>query len=370
MFDKDKFKISITENDIKKVLEYYNSDYHEGNDGSIITQTICHNHSGGSHKLYYYPETHSFHCYTGCGSFDIYDLIEKVNSKRGRQLNFTESIKELGKILGKHINFSNNPVGFNKVVKTISDWEWLDKVVKKEKPQPKLKKYNKSILSPFITAYPSAWYEEGISVPTMRKYNIMFYPEMFQTVIPHYDENGEIIGVRSRNWKKEFVKNAKYIPTYVGDVGYNHPLGYALYGLYQNKETIKRRKKAMIVEGEKSCLCSDTFYGDDNFVVAICGSNMSKYQADLLLNLDIDEVIIALDKEYFITDSPEYDEYMNKVKKIGKHFAPYVRTYHLTDTRGYLGLKQSPLDVSKEVLEDIMEHDKHVLTLKELESRG
>ena len=74
----------------------------------------------------------------------------------------------------------------------------------------------------------------------------------------------------------------------------------------------------MIVEGEKSCLFSDTFYGEDNFVVAICGSNMSKYQAELLLNLGIEEVIIAIDKEYMQVDTPEFDEYMKKVKKIGK----------------------------------------------------
>lgn len=370
MFDKDKFKTSLSETDIKKILDYYNSDYFEGNNGELVAQTCCHNHSDGSHKLYYYPENHTFHCYTGCGSFDVYDLIEKASSKRGKKLNFSESIKEIGRILGKQINFSKSPIGFNKVIKTIDDWDWLNKVVKKEQNIPKLKKYDKKVLNPFIKAYPSEWYKEGISVPTMRKYNIMFYQEMFQTVIPHYDENGEIIGIRSRNWKKDLVKRAKYIPTYVGDTGYNHPLGYALYGLYQNKENIKRRKKAMIVEGEKSCLFSDTLYGDNNFVVAICGSSMSKYQADLLLELGIEEVIIALDKEYFITESDGFEEYMNKVKKIGRLFAPYINTYHITDTRGYLNFKESPLDVSKEVLENIMEHDRHVLTLKELESRG
>lgn len=64
------------------------------------------------------------------------------------------------------------------------------------------------------------------------------------------------------------------------------------------------------------------FYGEDNFVVAICGSNMSKYQAELLLNLGIEEVIIAIDKEYMQVDTPEFDEYMKKVKKNRKAFAP------------------------------------------------
>ncbi|MEB7385057.1 hypothetical protein NGC55_09125 [Staphylococcus xylosus] len=181
----------------------------------------------------------------------------------------------------------------------------------------------------------------------MGKYNIRFYSDMFQIIIPHHDDIGNLIGIRNRNWNKVFMKRAKYIPIYLKDKGYNHPLGYALYGLYQNKEEIQRKRKAMILEGEKSCLFSDTFYGEDNFVVAICGSSMSKYQAELLLNLSIEEIIIAIDKEYIQVDTPEFSNYMKKVKKIGRHFAPYISTYHLTDTRGVLGLKESPLDVTK-----------------------
>lgn len=368
MFDKDKFKTSLTSDDIIKILKHYDADIIEGKNGELISTSICHNKSGGSHKLYYYPDGHSFHCYTGCGSFDIYDLIIKVNGMRGRALKFTDAIKEVGNILNIHINFRNKIYGVQKNIKTIDVWDWLEKVQRKEKLVPELKVHDDSILKYFNEIYPSSWYEEGISLETMEKYEIKFYPEQFQTVIPHRDGEGNLVGIRSRNWDKQLKKRAKYIPTYVGDKGYNHPLGYALYGLYQNKETIKRKKKAMIVEGEKSCLFSDTLYDDDNFVVAICGSNMSQYQADLLLELGIEEVIIALDKEYLITDSTDFEEYMSKVKRIGRMFAPYVQTYHITDTRSYMGLKESPLDLDKEVLEDVMENDKHLLTLKDLGS--
>ena len=52
---------------------------------------------------------------------------------------------------------------------------------------------------------------------------------------------------------------------------------------------------------------------------------MSKYQAELLLNLGIEEVIIAIDKEYMQVDTPEFDEYMKKVKKIGKLLLPIFK---------------------------------------------
>ncbi|MDT0700390.1 hypothetical protein [Staphylococcus chromogenes] len=367
MFDKDDFKQSLTREDIEKVFTYFNASYHINSNGEIVAETICHNRNNGSYKLYYYPETHTFYCYTHCGSFDIYGLIEKVNLARGNQPSFRQCVKQLADILGRNISFNNKIKGVQSNIKLIEDWAWLKRISRKETITPNLKVINDSILNYFDKIYPYAWFNEGISEITMEKYGIRFYPEMCETIIPHRDIDGKLIGIRSRVWKKDLVKKAKYRPTYIGDKGFNHPLSYSLYGLYENKETIKRKRKAMIVEGEKSCLFSDTYYGEDNFVVAICGSNLSKYQARLLLDLDIEEIIIAIDKEYFINEGVDYEKYIHKVMKIAKHFAPYCRTYHLTDTCGRLGLKESPLDIPKEELERMMKEDKHLITLKDLE---
>ena len=44
-----------------------------------MSHTICHNEPGeGSRKLYYYSNTGLFQCYTGCGSFDPFELVVKV----------------------------------------------------------------------------------------------------------------------------------------------------------------------------------------------------------------------------------------------------------------------------------------------------
>ncbi|WP_322214386.1 hypothetical protein P3U36_08060 [Staphylococcus pseudintermedius] len=367
MFNKDKFKETLNIEEIQKVLTYYGANHYINSKGEIVSETICHNKSGGSHKLYYYPDTHTFYCYTHCGAFDIYDLIIKVNKVRGSKIDFHQAIKILGEILGRKIDFSRKAKGVQLEVKLIDDWAWLNRLKPKSQIIPDLDVINKSIMKYFDEMYPSAWVEEGISLETMEKYGIRFYPEMNQTIIPHLDGEGNLIGIRSRNWRKDLVKKAKYIPTFIGNRGFNHPLGYSLYGLFQNKEAIKKKKKVMIVEGEKSCLFSDTFYGDNNFVVAICGSNMSKYQANLLLDLQVEEVIIAMDKEYMIVDSPDYDEYMKKIRKIAKLFAPYCTTYHLTDTKNRLWLKESPLDLNKEELELMMKEDKLLITLKDLE---
>ena len=51
----------------------------EYTDFGILSTTICHNPPGeGSRKLYYYSNTDLFQCYTGCGSFDIFELLIKI----------------------------------------------------------------------------------------------------------------------------------------------------------------------------------------------------------------------------------------------------------------------------------------------------
>lgn len=62
----------FSEEQIRKVLTALGSDEpkHVGN--ALAFQTVCHNPAHhGSHKLYFYPDSCQFHCYTHCGdSFD------------------------------------------------------------------------------------------------------------------------------------------------------------------------------------------------------------------------------------------------------------------------------------------------------------
>ena len=61
----------------------------------IIARTIC--HGGDSHKLYYYENTQLFKCYSdSCGSFDIFELVQKV-----------EDIKDLNAAVFYIVNFFN-----------------------------------------------------------------------------------------------------------------------------------------------------------------------------------------------------------------------------------------------------------------------
>lgn len=77
--------MSYSKEAVKEILElediYNLLDYLEAEPqmyGSyIVAKTICHN--GDTHKLYYYENTQLLKCYTGsCGSFDIFELIQKI----------------------------------------------------------------------------------------------------------------------------------------------------------------------------------------------------------------------------------------------------------------------------------------------------
>lgn len=71
---------SLTNEQIIKIMEGLGADRYQETADSIIFPTICHNvdASEASMKLYYYPRTHTFHCYTDCGeTFNIYEMFKK-----------------------------------------------------------------------------------------------------------------------------------------------------------------------------------------------------------------------------------------------------------------------------------------------------
>lgn len=359
--DKNELKSSLTLQDIEQVLKYFNVDYYYNTQDDIQMSTVC--HGGDSHKLYYYPESESFRCYTDCSeSFDIYDFIVKVSKTRGEVVNFHEAYKTLGVITGVSTNSTvKRKIGFeDDSTQIIEDWNWIGKLKRRKKFEPKLEPISEDILNStdFKDWKPLEWLKEGISMETMHKYNIKFLPERNSTIIPHYNIDSELIGIRVRNWRGVEAEDGfpKYSPLYYKGEGFNHPLGYNLFSVDKNKENIKKTRKAMLVESEKSCLKADTFFSEDSFVVGMCGSSLNSYQADILLELGIEKIIISVDKDYH--KQPD-EVYKRKIMNIAKHFINKVEVTVLIDTRGVMDYQECVMDKSKEELLNIMEYDQH-----------
>ena len=61
------------------------------------------------------------------------------------------------------------------------------------------------------------------------------------------------------------------------------------------------------MNGEKSCLLYQSYFGIDNDIsVAVCGSNLTNYQIQLLKSLDVEEIVIAFDKQFKESGDKEF----------------------------------------------------------------
>lgn len=333
-------KSKLTEDDIKKLLELMGATFYYEDDDMWITDTICHH--GTKPKLYFYKDSMSFHCYTECGQLDIIGVV--MGYKGYEQEEFQKAINWIS----VKLNLDNHVYGFGKQ-EQISDWEFIKKYKKNKKVKPKdkiLVPYDKNILNIFQHFYCQSWIEEGISVETMKKYNILYSTWQQKIIIPHYDMNNNLVGVRSRALLPDDIELfGKYAPFKIGNKFYNHSLGLNLFGLNHNINAIQKKRKIMLVEAEKSVFQTDTMFGEDNFTVALCGSNLTDYQKGMILMLGVREVIVALDKQYQTLDSDECKNWSQHIKdKIIDKLSPFISVSVLWDSTNLLGYKDSPTD--------------------------
>lgn len=337
--DANTIKNNLSENDIYSLLQDLGGEpYEQGN--SIISKTICHNHDGdGSHKLYWYKDTGLFHCYTSCGSMDIFELMQKI-----KHIEFSEAFNYVKDYFG--IQSNDSVTDYNDII----EQSFFKKFNKKVEYKP-LKKLSDSFLNGYQDKYHISWVKDGIYPSTMKKFNIKMDINNQQIIIPHYDKNGELVGVRARNLNPVKVEQGKkYMPVYKNGIMLNHPTGANLYGLYENLENIKETGKIVLVESEKSVLQLDRIYHGHGIAVAISGSNFTDRQLDLIQDLGVNEVIIALDKEYDKIGDPLEKYYAKKIKEtiVNKLIARFNVSV-LWDTEGLLDLKDSPTDKGSKV---------------------
>jgi hypothetical protein len=350
-------KDKLTEDDIKQLLIYMDADITYEDDDLWISTTVCHH--GNKSKLYYYKDSKSFHCYTECGQMDIIGLVKNYNGYSD-----DEFYKAINWICVK-LNISDeSQFGFfGDKPEPLSDWQFINNYKRSSKhignyDNKELIPYDKKVLNLFQEMYYQEWINEGISVDTMKKYGILYSTAQQKIIIPHYDYKNNLIGIRCRSLVEEDVEIfGKYSPLRIGKKIYNHSLGQNLFGLNHNLEAIQRKQKIMLVEAEKSVMQTDTMFGDDNFTVALCGSNLTDYQRRMILNLKVKEVIVALDKQFESIDSQECKDWAAKIQKqIISQLSQYVKISILWDCNNLLPYKASPTDKGKEILLNLMDN--------------
>ena len=343
---------SITLDDVRVFLESLGVDqiavYEDK--GYLICPTICHNplDEAESMKLYWYQNNKIFKCYTECNeAMSIFTLYQKFMRINYHRVEFNEAVDYVKKCL-KHITFSNK-----KKYKPDIDFEQynFDSLI------PKLTEYPKAMLSYFLPYHHPLWLHEGIKPEVMDKFNIGLWNAENKITIPHFDIDGRLVGIRARTLDPEEAKHGKYKPVQIGEILYAHPLHFNLYGIYEHKTAIERRRSAIIAEGEKSVLLDDGYYGKWSNTVACCGSNLNKFQISLLTNIvGANEITIAFDKEYEDWRSEEARIYREKIENMCRKYKGQAIFYYIWDMDNLLGYKDSPFDKGKEVFEKLYKH--------------
>ena len=191
----------------------------------------------------------------------------------------------------------------------------------------------------------------------------MYFRQM-KAVICHKNLDGNIIGIRGRSFNNFDLENGrKYMPLSIQGLTYRHPTGLSLYGAYENYKNIKRIRRVVLFEGEKSVIKYGSYFGRmNNIALATLGTNISNYQRNMILSWNVDEVTIAYDKQYSFelieqNDSKaikEYNNYIKKIIKIYRLFANYCKVSLIFCTNDNdLEYKDAPIDQGKEMFEKL-----------------
>ena len=120
---------------------------------------------------------------------------------------------------------------------------------------------------------------------------------------------------------EEGERYGKYRPLRVNNVLYNHPLGMNLYNFNNSKDNIKILKKAIVFEGEKSTLLYKSYFGLENDIsVACCGSSVSAYQIQLLIDAGAEEIVIAFDRQFQEIGDEEFKHLKTNLLKLKQKY--------------------------------------------------
>lgn len=309
----------------------------------LVCKTCCHNKDAqnASYKLYYYKNSGLFHCYTECGTMSPYQFLEHYYNTNEIPFDWH---KDIHSVLCGNLK----PQGITSLLN-----QPMDDFSKYKQTQFKkaLPTYPTQILQSFSKAYPPEWLSDGITRAAMDKYNILYSIPQNKIIIPHYDINNNLIGIRGRALDPWEVENVgKYMPIQLENKWYSHPLSLNLYGLNISKEAIKQHRICYVGEGEKFCLQCASF-SMPNVSVAVCGSVFNKTQLDLLLRYcQPKEIVICFDNE----EKPNEKKYFEKLCNLCQKYKMYSNFSFVYDTQ-LLSLKESPSDKGEQIFRRLIE---------------
>lgn len=337
-FDYKEITDNLETSKIISLMQELGADRYKEVDNAVIFPTICHNvdSSEASMKLYYYKDSHIFYCFTDCTNMNIFKFLKNYYDTRQIQYNWYEDILQVViSCSASTIDRTREPNAY----KSQRD----NYIISKRK---ELTTYPKGIIDVFTKHYPIEWLNDGISRDSMDKYDIRFSPIQNKIIIPHFNAQGGLVGIRGRALDAEECELfGKYMPVQIEDKWYSHPLSLNLYGLNIAKENIKKYGYCFIGESEKFCMQVDGF-DMPNCAVASCGSSINKFQIKQLMEECAPrEIIVCYDRE----ERDGEDKYFNKLYSMCKKYSNYANMSFVYDRKKLSKMKDSPSDNGQDI---------------------
>lgn len=325
---------TLNDDSVIHLMQELGADRYDDKGDFIIFPTICHNidSSEASMKLYFYKKNKYFVCYTECAGMSIFKFLKTYYETRQIEYDWYQDIYQ---VVCNCSDFKQKE-GFAPVAyKSLKD-----KYTTKRK-EVQLPEYSSNVLDCFVKSYPQEWLNDGITEQAMDKFDISYSISQNKIIIPHYDIDGRLVGIRGRalnDWEIENV--GKYTPIKIEQTWYKHPLSMNLYGLNITKNNICAHSICFLFESEKAVMQMESFRLP-NCSAAVCGSNFNKYQLNILMKACAPhEIVLCFDKE----ELPGEEKYFNKLWNICQKYKNYCNFSFIYDREGLLDLKDSPTD--------------------------
>lgn len=256
---------------------------------------------------------------------DIITLVESI-----KHISFVDAFKYLHQVLGldyKHTRIhklKSATIDPLYIFKKYDNRNYID--------VSHINVLDENMLDDFIPIPHISWVKEGIIVkPTLEKFGIAYSYKKKRIIIPHRSWlTGELLGINSRttvdNYEELGINKYWIAPSYKKALN--------VYGFWEHKDAIQKAKIVTIFEGEKSVLKRHTLL--DETGVAISGKFLSDEQVRIICGLNINEIVIAFDKDVSIEEVRHACSKFYKIRKVS----------YILDKWDVLNAKDSPADAN------------------------
>ena len=334
----------------------------------------CHQSTSGSYSVIFdVTDERKCHCFSSCGeSFLWWNYVARtmqISSHEAKQwiLDWLQD-NNIEYTLDDKLDSSFRERPFE--LKEIEPIEPVDPYI--------LEEVYKDFDTSIDTLRRTVWVtQDHVQPEILQLYGVAYDRINGDLIIPHRNIRGETIGLYSRSFKplrREIKRKnpdapysfllqyprAKYIPTILPQqfqTDKKNSLSFQnsrnLFGLDLAQDEIKRRKIAIVVEGSKGVMLARQF-GFEN-TVASHTFGMGDIHCSILINLGINEIICAWDKQYLQEEGRDWELYLKKTQNLAERLKDFVKISWMIDREGLVEYRQSPTDYGEEIFKYLFE---------------